>query len=623
MKNFFKSKWFKRGVILLLVIALIAGAVAFVRGRKSKEADTNTMQTATVTRRSITNTVTGSGTVSAYETYNIVPTVTGEIVFCDAVEGDWIEEGQVLYKFDTERSDNAISKAENSVENAALNLETAEENVKNLTITAPCQGVVSNLSLTIGDRASGTICSLTDNTYMIAEIMVSSAYVGNIAKGDAVTLGLERYMTTMEGYVDRISSAAVAGANGSMVTNVDVVLKNPGSIAEGTYCSATFHTAYGDFDAAEAAMLNYPDSAKATAEQSGTVKKINVKNGDWVNEGDVIALLENSQVTNQLKTARMNYSDAVSNLADTRKEAENYVLTAPIAGKVMQKNYKKGDTVAGNNSTTLMVLADTTKMKFTMNIDELDVAKITVGQSVAIEADAIEGESFVGRIETVSLLGSSSNGVTYYPVDVVIDSPGDLIPGMNVSAEIIVESAENVIAVPTGAVTYYDGAYYVNVVGEVEGMSDMGANMPQRGEWGKGNMPQRGEMPTGEAMERPTDNMPMERPTGFAKGQRGEGSMPQRGSMGEGAVPKGNIERNREMPQFTEKMYDESKRVQVTTGVSDDDYIEIVTGDIAVGMIVEVTGSSNQSSPWGNRGGFGGGRPMGNMGGGRPMGGMR
>ncbi|MBQ8003144.1 MAG: HlyD family efflux transporter periplasmic adaptor subunit [Clostridia bacterium] len=633
MKKIFKNKWFKRAIIALLVIAIAGGVFTFVKSRKSKETEGEEMATAIVTRRSITNTVTGSGTVSAYETYNIVPTVTGEIVFCDVEEGDWVEEDQVLYKFDTEKSDNAISKAENSVENAALSLESAEENVANLTVKAPAQGVVSNLSLTIGDKASGTVCTLTDNTYMIAEIKVSSADVGKISKGDKVSVGLEKYMTTMEGYVDRISSATVAGENGSMVTSVDVIVKNPGSIAEGTYCSATFHTAYGDIDSAEAATLNYPSSAKATAEQSGTVAKINVKNGDWVNEGDVIAVLENSQVTNQLKTAKMNYSDAVSNLADTRKEAEDYVLTAPISGKVMQKNYKKGDTVAGSNSTTLMVVADTTKMKFTINVDELDVAKITVGQEVTIEADAIEGEVFIGKIETVSLLGTSSSGVTYYPVDVVIEQPGDLIPGMNVSAEIIVESAENVIAVPSGAVTYYNGAYYVNVVGEVEGMEDMdsqmGQNRPAMEDMPFGEMPtgDREAMPFREAPTGDSEDMPFgEMPTGDREGRPADG-MENRGETG-GGMPMGNMGQNNKRgnteAQVKQNMYQESVRVQVTTGVSDDDYTEIVTGDIKVGMIVEVTGSSSENSGWGMMGGFGGGMPMGGgMGGGRPMGGMR
>lgn len=605
MKNFLKNKWFKRGISLLVVAAIVTGGVLFFKGRNAQRTTEEVIPTAIVTRRSITNTVTGSGTVEAYETYNIVPTVHGEIIECNVEEGEWVEEDQVLYMFDTETSDNAISKAENSVENASLSLEQAQENVANLTVTAPMQGVVSNLSLIIGDGANGSVCTITDNTYMIASIPVTTAFVKNIAKGDEVTVGLEKYMTTLKGYVDRIATGSQAGANGAMVTIVEVRLDSPGSITEGTMASATFHTQTGDIEGAEAAALYYAEPAKATAKQSGTVKQINVKNGDWVNKGDVIAVLENSQVENQLKTARMNYSDAVSNLADTRKAQEDYILKAPIAGKVMEKNYKKGDTVAGQNSTTLMVVADTTRMKFTINVDELDVAKITIGQEVTIEADAIEGEVFKGRIETVSFLGSSSSGVTYYPVVVVIDSPGDLIPGMNVSAEIIVESAENVVAVPSGAVSYYDGAYYVTVVGDVEGMSDMDkafSNRAERGNWQMnqkptGDMPESGEMPTG--------------------------VMSERGEMPTGAMTMGNGEgrNNRtESMEMKQNMYDEPLRVEVTTGVSDDDYIEIVTGDISVGMIVQNMGSNASSNAWGGFGGFGGGMPMG---GGMPAGRMR
>lgn len=623
MKKFLKNKWFKRIVILTVIVALIAGGTTIMNKTKKSTETEKKVSTAVVTRRNIENTVTGSGTVEAYETYNIVPTVTGEIVFCEAEEGQWVEEDQILYKFDTEKSDNAISKAQNSVENAALSLESAQDNVDNLTIVAPAQGVVSGLGLIIGDKANGTVCTLTDNTYMIAEIPVSSSSVGKISRGDEVTVGLEKYMTTMEGYVDRISSARVAGSNGAMVTNVDIIIENPGSVLEGTYCSATFHTKEGDIDGAEAGVLNYPDSAKANAEQSGTVTKINVKNGDWVNKGDVIAVLENTAVTNQLKTAKMNYSDAVSNLADTKKEAEDYVLTAPISGKIMQKNYKKGDTVAGNNSTTLMVIADTTKMKFTMNIDELDVAKITVGQEVTLEADAIEGEVFKGKIETISLIGTSSSGVTYYPVNVVIDNPGALIPGMNVSAEVIVESAVNAIAVPSGAVSYYDGKYYVTVMGEVEGMEDFPSRMEKMegkgfpgGEMGEGF-----EKPTGDrrgTMEMPTGDMKMpgEMPAGEMKMNRGENNGQMQGNRGDR-----NMAQSAEMK---ENMYAEEVRVEVKTGVSDDDYTEIISG-VSVGMIVAVTGSDNANSPWGQMQGMGGRMNGGRMpmGGGMPMGSRR
>ncbi len=617
MKNFFKSKAFKvikNILIILLAAALVFGGFKIYKHFNPAEKTEGEVATAVVTRRNIVNTVTGSGTVQAYESYDIIPTVTGEIVFCDVEEGDRVTEGQTLYMFDTETSENAITKAQNSVENARLSLEQAQENVENLTIKAPIQGVVSGITLKIGDKAQGTVCTIVDNTYMIAQIPVSTALVGNVSEGDRVRVGIASAMMEMNGIVDRVTSSSVSGENGTMVTWVDVRIDNPGSIAEGTYVSATFITSKGEIEGAQAGQAYYSDEAKATAEQSGTVAKLNVKNGDWVNKGDVIAILSNTQVENSLRTARINYADAQTSLSDKVKAAEDYIITAPIDGMVMSKDKKKGDTVAGQNSVTLMTVADTTRMKFTINVDELDVAKINKGQTVSITSDAIEGARFTGVIETISTKGNASNGVTSYPVVVRIDEPGDLRDGMNVNAEIIVESAYNVISVPSGAVTYYDGKYYVTVVGEAEGVEDNLKDMPQDFSPENMKMPERGEMPTGDVpqgFEMPTGDRQMP--------ERGErGSMPQRDASKAGGREAA------EEPQIT--MYDEPKQIEVTVGVTDDDYTEIKSG-LTVGMVVNVVGSSNESSGFGFGGGMpGGGMPMGGggmPGGGMPMGRMR
>lgn len=596
----FRRKWFKRTVAAVLVIALAGGALVFYRAKKGG-GEKEEISTAVITRGDIEVSVTGSGTVEAYETYDIVPTVNGEIIACDVEEGDMVEEGQVLYRFDSEQSDNAIKTAENniktsqsqlktsanSVESAKLSLEQAQENVNNLTVTAPSQGVVSNLNLAVGDNASGAVCQITDNTYMTALIPVSSSSVSKAAVGDSAEVVLERYMTKMAGSISRISNASVAGENGAMVTYAEIRVNNPGSVAEGTMATAVIHTAAGDVEGAGAAELRYPDAAKAVAEQSGTVSQLKVKNGDWVNKGDVIAVLTNQSVTNSLKTARMSYENSLTsyenaqtsyenaqtNLSDTRKAAEDYTLTAPISGKVLSKVYKKGDTVYGQNSTTLMTIADTSRMKFTINVDELDVSTISIGQEVDVTADAIEGVAFKGEITTVSLLGTASNGVTYYPVEVTINEPGELLPGMNVDAEIITASAENVILAPSDAVSYYNGSYYVTVVGETEpsGMPAMGS-MP-------------GEAPAG---ERPTGG------SGNAEAFRKEGA--ERTNRGEQSA--------REVT-----MYSEQRRAEVKCGISNDDFIVIEEG-LTEGQIVSVTSSSSSSS-YGNMMGGMGGAPMG------------
>ena len=87
----------------------------------------------------------------------------------------------------------------------------------------------------------------------------------------------------------------------------------------------------------------------------------------------------------------------------------------------------------------------------TINIDELDINQINVGQPVTVTADSVNG-TFDGVVTRVSMVGTTQGGTTTYPVTVQVDEYGDLRPGMNVNADIVVEQASSVIAVPNAAV---------------------------------------------------------------------------------------------------------------------------------------------------------------------------
>ena len=87
----------------------------------------------------------------------------------------------------------------------------------------------------------------------------------------------------------------------------------------------------------------------------------------------------------------------------------------------------------------------------TLSVDELDISDIAVGQSVSITADAVEGRTYQGVVTKVSVAGTSSSGVTTYPVTIRIDETDGLMPGMNVDATIVLSSASDVLAIPSGA----------------------------------------------------------------------------------------------------------------------------------------------------------------------------
>ena len=91
-----------------------------------------------------------------------------------------------------------------------------------------------------------------------------------------------------------------------------------------------------------------------------------------------------------------------------------------------------------------------------MAIDELDISSVEVGQEVRITADAVEGTTYTGVVTEVSVAGTTSGGITTYPVTVRIDETDGLLPGMNVDAEIVVSSADDVLSIPSAAVSRGD-----------------------------------------------------------------------------------------------------------------------------------------------------------------------
>jgi len=108
--------------------------------------------------------------------------------------------------------------------------------------------------------------------------------------------------------------------------------------------------------------------------------------------------------------------------------------------------------VEGVSSGNLAVIYDLSYLKLEMNVHELDIGKVEVGQKVRITSNAREGEEYIGVVDKISINGTTANGATNYPVTIVIEDYGDLLPGMNVSAQIIGEEVPDVLTVPVEAV---------------------------------------------------------------------------------------------------------------------------------------------------------------------------
>ena len=233
-----------------------------------------------------------------------------------------------------------------------------------------------------------------------------------------------------------------------MITTVRVKAQNPGLVTSAYTASAVIgsYSSYGN------ASIEMGESSTITAETSGKVTGMNWLAGDAISSGDQICTITGDSVDNQIDNAQLSLDNAQTSLENAQEKLEDYQITAPISGTVVTKTAKAGDKIEGGSTGTLCTIYDLSYLEMTMNIDELDIGKVEVGQTVEITADAVEGQTYTGVVTKVSVAGTTTGGITTYPVTVRIDETDGLLPGMNVDAEIVLEQESGVLAVPSAAV---------------------------------------------------------------------------------------------------------------------------------------------------------------------------
>ncbi len=434
-----KKKKFMIIIAVVLIIALVS-VVAFGKRGKKEETEKAYIEVQAAVGN-ITETIEQSGVVEPYERYEITALVKGEIIASPFEEGDQVKEGDTLYQIDDE-------DAQLNMEKAQMSLEEATENVNNLNIYAPASGKLTDFNIKLGDNIGSSVIGKINNTDKLPiDIPFSTEDFNKISVGDKVTATSALYMTTLSGTVThKYTAPAGSGTEGSIIRNIEIEIDNPGALSEGTTFAATVHTGSGNVNSAGSGVIEGGTTTSLRAEVSGEVSYIGVKNGDYVSKGQLIARLTNRALVNSQKSSRLN-------VKSTQKTLDNYNITSPISGTVITKNSKAGDKMDNvNASKVMMVVADMSKMKFTITVDELDIADIKLGQTAIVRADAISDQTFEAKVTTIASEGvSSGDGVTTFTVELTIDEPGELKSGMNVNANILINEAHNVITIPEDA----------------------------------------------------------------------------------------------------------------------------------------------------------------------------
>ncbi|MDE2311824.1 MAG: efflux RND transporter periplasmic adaptor subunit [Patescibacteria group bacterium] len=441
--------------------------------------------TAAAQKATVIASVTGTGQVSEENKIDLTPKTAGTITSINVKQGDKVKAGQTIAVIDETNNLISLKQAQAAVASAQASYDklvagaTADQiSLSKLSVTSAQQALdqakstyqttQQQQSLTVSKALSSwfndNLQAVASGTPSTVTVTVSGNYNGT-DKGQYI---ISLYSTGTGLYY---SVEGLAKTSGQVQTNIPLPIGNglyitfgsTGSLSQNTLWTVDIpnerstnylsdQTAYNSALQAQTVALNQAQNAINTAENNLQQAQIQL-NQTQSPPTDADLASSQAQLLNaqaQLQNAQQAYSDNI--------------IKSPWDGTVAQLNYTR----AGQQATTGTAIATviTDHQVATISLNEVDVAKIKVGQKATLNFDAIDGLQITGEVAQVDTIGTVSQGVVTYNVKIGMDTQDDRVkPGMSVSASIITNVAADVLTVPNGAVKTSGNTSYVQILG--------------------------------------------------------------------------------------------------------------------------------------------------------------
>ena len=338
-----KYKKYLKWIIPLVVVVLLVVVIALRNASTAKTAEVAPEYTqASVTRRTISQTLSTTGTLNAANSYTVKTLVQGEILSSDFEEGDQVSSGQQLYQIEN-------SDASTNVEQAQINLEQAQRNYDQIAdyryVRSPVAGTVYTLSVKVGDEVTSgqEVAVVQDASQMVLQLTFPSADAAHFAVGQSAQITLDGTFEVLQGTVTEVSGSDVLSTGNVLVRNVTISTANNGALNTAQSATATIN----GISSTNSATFNYREQRTPDRFHGG-------HGGQDLHQRGAArcprtASCWNCRATTWRRPSRAPMracAAARSRCATPRDTLANYTITAPINGTVIQKN-RPGRRVGG------------------------------------------------------------------------------------------------------------------------------------------------------------------------------------------------------------------------------------------------------------------------------------
>ena len=429
-----------------VVCVVIAGGVFLLKPKKaSTTAVDPSYLEASPEVRDVSNTLSGTGTLNPANTYTVKSLVEGKVLTGEFEEGDVLDEGSILYTLDSSDASTNFEKAEIAMQQAQRSYDKV---VDRQYVRAEVDGTVSTLKVAKGDEVTSgqEVAIIRDSSKMLLTLEFPAADAANFSVGQTAQVTLDGTFEQLDGTVTSVTGTDALSTGNLLTRTVTIAVRNAGGLTTAQAATASIN----GVSSIGSATFGYQAERTLTAQAAGTVTSIHVQEGQTVAKDDILIELSGDDLTESIQSASETLRSAEISLQNLQDTMANYTVTSPISGTIIEKDAKVGDAVKSGD--TLCVIYDLRYLEMVINVDELQISSLTVGQKVQITADAVQDKNYVGTVTRVSMKGASNGGTTTYPVTIRIDETDGLRPGMNANAEIVVAEAANALTVPNAAI---------------------------------------------------------------------------------------------------------------------------------------------------------------------------
>jgi len=500
-------------VIIGVVIVAIVGAVVF-SSVQSNAAATAIGATVTATQGDITASITATGKMTPRSSADLSYTSGGRVAEVLVVAGDSVAKDAPLVKLEDNmltldataataamtqaQADVAVATAQLAGAQAVLNQTVGSVTANDITaarailtetqarlallsngtraeVLARTQTAVvdaqANLdtqrkTLSVAKEQADTLVAQRANDLADAQSAMTGANEDNqhvIAKGTDPRTGRELSQSDARDYAGRYNETVRATENATALlaqATRDADAARQAEISGIATAESRLITAQADLTALTSGAGADVAAAKAAVAIADS------------NLGKLLGDQRNAQVAAQeanVAAAKAGLDRANARLTQAQAQAQmagvkldDATLTAPFAGVVADVSAKVGELVT---TAPVVNLIDITKFAVEITVDEVDVANVAVGQSVAVLVDALGEPALQGTVVRIAPQATINNGVVSYKVTVEATPDQRVVKsGMTASAQIITAQAKNAVGLPRAAVHLIDGVQKVTVV---------------------------------------------------------------------------------------------------------------------------------------------------------------